>query len=508
MKILFATPECAPYVKTGGLGDVSAALPATLAALGHDVHVLMPAYRGMKVSGEIGDGVELPPWGAWPAAQLVPVKTANGVTLLLLACPSLYQRPGGPYVDSSGRDYHDNALRFGFLSWVAAQLGTIHSPLKDWSADIVHANDWPCGLAALYLAQSRMITPNVPAAASVITIHNLAFQGVFPMDSAELLGVPHHWRGMDGVEFWGQLSMLKAGLQFADAITTVSPTYAREIQTPQHGAAFDGILRARSERLRGILNGIDTHLWDPAKDPLLPYHFAPNKMQGKASCKAALQSRVGLPTDKGAMLFAVVSRLTPQKGIDLVLGALPHLLQSGAQLVVLGQGDPGLQQALKDAAQKHPKQVAVTLGFDEGLAHLIEAGSDAFLMPSRFEPCGLNQMYSQAYGTPPIVAPVGGLVDSVTDANGDAAHGTGFVMRSCDPGGLLDAIERALKAWREPQRWRRIQSNGMARHFGWEDSALQYLEVYQRAILAAGGQPPATTAAGTGTGAGAGTAPR
>ena len=491
MKILFATPECAPYVKTGGLGDVSAALPATLAALGHDVHILMPAYKGMKVSGEIGDGVELPAWGPWPAAQLVPVKIANGVTLLLLACPSLYQRPGGPYVDASGRDYHDNAVRFGLLARIAAQLGTVHSPLRGWSADVVHANDWPCAMAPLYLAQSRLISPQEPTAASVLTIHNLAFQGVFPMASADLLGVPHHWRGMDGVEFWGQLSMLKAGIQFADAITTVSPSYAREIQTPAHGVGFDGILRARASRLRGILNGIDTRLWDPSSDPLLPYHFSPENLQGKARCKSALQARVGLPAQKSAMLFALVSRLTPQKGVDLVLGALPRLVAAGAQLVVLGQGDPGLQQALKDAAQKHPTQVSVTLGFDEGLAHLIEAGADCFLMPSRFEPCGLNQMYSQAYGTPPVVAPVGGLLDSVTDATADPAHGTGFVMKACDPAGLDDALARAQRTWRETHQWRRIQANGMARHFGWEDSAMQYLEVYGRAALVGGGGTPA-----------------
>ena len=491
MKILFATPECAPYVKTGGLGDVSAALPATLAALGHDVHILLPAYKGMKVSGEIGDGVDLPAWGPWPAAQLVPVKIANGVTLLMLACPGLYQRPGGPYVDASGRDYHDNALRFGLLSRVAAQLGTVHTPLRGWTADIVHANDWPTGMAPLYLAQSRMIAPHEPTAASILTIHNLAFQGVFPMASADLLGVPHHWRGMDGVEFWGELSMLKAGLQFADAITTVSPSYAREIQTPAQGAGFDGILRARASHLRGILNGIDTRLWDPQADTLLPFHYGPQRMQGKAQCKAALQARLGLPTDKSAVLFSVVSRLTSQKGIDLVLGALPRLVSAGAQLAVLGQGDPALQQALKDAAQKHPKQVAVSLGFDEGLAHLIEAGSDVFLMPSRFEPCGLNQMYSQAYGTPPIVAPVGGLLDSVTDASADAAHGTGFIMTGADPEGLDDAIARAMRLWREPQRWRRIQANGMARHFGWEDSAAQYVEVYQRALQDVRGVPAA-----------------
>ncbi|WP_346730738.1 glycogen synthase GlgA [Ramlibacter paludis] len=484
MKILFATPECAPYVKTGGLGDVSAALPATLARLGHDVHLLLPAYRGMKVSGEIGDGVELPAYGPWPAAQLVPVKAPNGVTLLLLACPALYQRAGGPYVDAGGNDYGDNALRFGLLSRVAAQLGTVQSPLPGWTADVVHCNDWPCGLAPLYLALARSLPLQQRTAASVMTIHNLAFQGVFPMESADLLGVPHHWRGLDGVEFWGQLSMLKAGLQFADAITAVSPTYAREIQTEAHGVGLDGVLRARSARLRGILNGIDTQAWDPASDALLPHRFGRDGLQGKSLNKKALQVRSGLTAEPRAPLFAVVSRLTEQKGIDLVLAALPRLLAAGAQLVVLGQGQPELQAALRKAAEQNPRQVAVTLGFDEGLAHLIEAGADAFLMPSRFEPCGLNQMYSQAYGTPPIVAPVGGLRDSVTDATKDPANGTGFVMKSADAAGLDDALQRALRTWKEPPLWRKLQLNGMSRNFGWEDSAEEYLSVYEQAIAA------------------------
>jgi starch synthase len=436
----------------------------------------------MKVDGEVGAGVDLRPFAQWPAAQLLPVKLDNGVTLLLLACPDLYQRPGGPYVDASGRDYHDNAMRFGMLSRVAALLGTAHSPQPGWVADVVHANDWPCAMAPLYLAHARLLAPGAKTAASVVTIHNLAFQGVFPIDSADVFGVPPEWRGVDGVEFWGQLSMLKAGLQFADAITTVSPTYAREIQTPANGVGFDGILRARASRLRGILNGIDTKQWDPAADTLLPYHFSARNLKGKAACKAALQARVGLPAETAAMMLSMVSRLTPQKGVDLVLQALPRILASGAQLVVLGSGEPGLQQALRDAAQQYPKQVAVTLGFDEGLAHLIEAGADAFLMPSRFEPCGLNQMYSQVYGTPPIVAPVGGLLDSVTDASADPAQGTGFVMTACDAAGLDDALARAVRAWREPKLWRRIQANGMARHFGWEDSARQYVEVYERAL--------------------------
>ncbi len=482
MNILFATPECAPYVKTGGLGDVSAALPATLAAMGHDVRVLMPAYRGMKISGDVGDAADIPAYGPWPAAQLLPVRTDTGVTLLLLACPALYQRAGGPYVDSGGRDYHDNLMRFGFLSRVAALLGTGHSPCADWRADVVHANDWPCGLAPLYLAQAREFGGGQPVAASVMTIHNMAFQGMFGMDSADMLGIPQAWRGMDGVEFWGHLSMLKAGLQFADAITTVSPSYAQEIQTEAFGVGLEGVLRARADRLSGILNGIDTRIWNPAEDKLIAQAYGPGTLGAKARNKAALQSRCGLAPDPDAMLFGVVSRLTAQKGIDLVLGGLKDLLAQGGQLAVLGQGDPGLQQALQEAAKQSPRHVAVTVSFSEEMAHGIEAGADCFLMPSRFEPCGLNQMYSQAYGTPPLVAPVGGLRDSVSDAAQDCAQGTGFVMERIDAIGFEDALRRAFDAFRDPQRWHRIQANGMARHFGWEDSAAQYLHVYRQAM--------------------------
>lgn len=491
MNILFATPECAPYVKTGGLGDVSGALPATLAAMGHDVRVLLPAYKGMRVAGEVGDSVDLPAQGPWPAAQLLPVRTENNITLLLLACPSLYQRAGGPYVDANGQDYHDNALRFGLLARVAAALGTAASPCRPWRADVVHANDWPCGLAPLYLAQTHAMAPQEPVAASVLTIHNIAFQGVFPMHTADMLGIPLHWRGIEGVEFWGQLSMLKAGLQFADAITTVSPSYAREIQTDAFGVGLEGVLRMRASRLAGILNGIDTRIWNPATDPLIPHPYSQGSMGGKLLNKAALQARCGLAGEPLALLCGLVSRLTPQKGVDLVLAALPALLSQGGQLVVLGQGDPALQHALQDAALRHPGQVAVTVGFDEAFAHQIEAGADLFLMPSRFEPCGLNQMYSQCYGTPPLVTAVGGLADSVTDATRDPAHGTGYVMNRPDAASFHDALQRAWADWREPARWRRIQANGMARHFGWEESAAHYLEVYQRAI--AQSQPAGAT---------------
>ncbi|MFL6692999.1 MAG: glycogen synthase GlgA [Ramlibacter sp.] len=485
MNILFATPECAPYVKTGGLGDVSGALPAALAALGHDVRVLLPAYRGMKVAGEIGDTVELPAFGPWPAAQLLPVRVASGVTMLLLACPALYQRAGGPYVDASGRDYDDNVLRFGLLSRVAAQLGTRDTPLAGWQADVVHANDWPTALAPLYLALARDGSPQHRVAASVVTIHNMAFQGSFPMHAADVLGIPHHLRGMEGVEFWGQVSMLKAGLQFADAITTVSPTYAREIQTPDFGVGMDGVLRARASRLTGILNGIDTDVWSPAKDTLLLHTYGAADLAGKARNKAALQKQLGLSVSAKAMLFGVVSRMTPQKGIDLVLEQMDKLLAEAGQLVVLGMGEPWLQDALAEAARRSPKQVHVTVGFNEALAHRIEAGADCFLMPSRFEPCGLNQMYSQAYGTPPLVNGTGGLVDSVRDATEDPVDGTGFVMRSADAAGFAEALGRARATFRDAAAWRRVQLNGMRQQFGWEASAARYVQVYQQAQGAA-----------------------
>ena len=361
MNILFATPECAPHVKTGGLGDVSAALPPVLARLGHQVQILMPNYSAMQVAGDVVASHDVLAQDQWPAAQLIEIDAGNGVPLLLLDCPSLYHRDGSPYVGADGADHPDNAIRFGFLSQVAARLGTRASPLPHWRADIVHANDWPLGMTPLYLMQARLADPGGTAAASVMTIHNLAFQGLFPMESADLLAVPWHQRGIDGVEFWGQLSMLKAGLQFADAITTVSPTYAREIQTGAAGVGLDGMLRARADRLSGILNGIDGAVWDPATDKLLPHRYGAQSLALKPLNKTALQARCGLQPRADAMVFGVVSRLTAQKGIDLLLAALPALLAQGGQLAVLGQGEPALQQALLDAVARHPGAVAVSV---------------------------------------------------------------------------------------------------------------------------------------------------
>jgi starch synthase len=485
VKILFATPECAPWVKTGGLGDVSGALPPMLERLGHSVRVLMPAYRDMKIEGDVIETVDLPADGRWPAAQLMTVRTP-AITLVLLSCPALYDRPGGPYLTPEGHDHHDNAYRFGFLAHVAARIGMPMTPLRDWQADVVHSNDWPTALAPMYLADWRTSLPRHQRAASVITIHNIAFQGIFPMHLADVIGVPWHWRGMDGVEFWGQMSMLKAALQFADAITTVSPSYAQEIRTEAFGVGLHGVLQAQSHKLTGILNGIDTQVWNPRTDEYLERGYGEHDIAtAKHADKIALQERCGLAIRERAMLFGVVSRLTSQKGIDLVLGAVDSIVARGGQLVVLGQGEAALHEALRAAAQRHPHDVSVRFGFDEALAHRIEAGIDCFLMPSRFEPCGLNQMYSQAYGTPPIVSPVGGLKDSVVDVDADPVDGSGFVMASCDAAGFDDALDRAFAAYADAAIWERIQRNGMARRFGWEQSAARYVEVYERALAAA-----------------------
>ncbi len=475
MKILFATPECAPLVKTGGLGDVSAALPRALRALGHDAIILMPAYGGMPIDGTLQSIVPLPAFGPWPAAQLLQVTAADGMPFLLLSCPTVYANASTPYGDPAHTPLREQAQRFGLLSRVAALLGTEQSPIN-WRADIVHANDWPCGLAPLYLQQARMAGQQ-DVARSLITIHNLAFQGVMPMEACDLLDISPAYRTMEGVEFWGQLSMLKAGLQFADAITTVSPTYAREIQQPALGFGLDGVLRTRAERLHGVLNGIDTTAWNPATDPLIAANYDAEHLEAKVLNRNALRKRCGLAASPGPLL-GLVGRLTSQKGVDLVLAGAPALLARGAQLVVLGKGEPQLEAGLRALEKKHAGQVHATLGFDEALAHQIEAGADCFLMPSRFEPCGLNQMYSQAYGTVPVVTATGGLADTVSDVSDDKQQGTGFIMKVASAAEFDAAMARMWSAWLEPDRWRKIQTRGMRKDFGWANAASQYEQLF------------------------------
>jgi len=462
MRILFVTPECAPLTKTGGLGDVSAALPAALRAAGLDVRTLLPGY------GEVLSGTR----GLAEIARLHVLGFDVGLlaagSLLVIDCPTLYRREGGPYQDRSGQDWGDNALRFAVLSKTASVLASAASPLV-WRPDCLHCNDWPAALAAAYLAFDARA-----AARSVVTVHNLAFQGNFDAALLERLGLPQRSFTIEGLEFHGQLSFLKAGLVYADAISTVSPSYAREIQSEPFGCGLDGLLRQRRESLTGILNGIDTALWDPASDPLLTAPYDASRLEPKALNKQALQLRLRLDVDSAVPLLGVVSRLTHQKGSDLLADAIDDLAALPAQVAVLGKGEARMETALRAAAERYPGKVSVTTGFDESLAHLIEAGADLFLMPSRYEPCGLNQMYSQRYGTPPIACATGGLIDTIEDGQ------SGFLFARPEAGALLDSVRRAVEYRRDAPRWREMQRRGMQRDFSWSAAARQYAALYSR----------------------------
>ena len=472
--ILHVTPECAPIVKTGGLGDVSAALPAAQRALGADARVLLPGVP--QVIAALPERVELTRLQVLGFdVTLLDGQLPNGVPLLVVDCPELYARPGTPYQDASGNDFEDNAVRFGVLSRTAAALGTNHSPF-DWLPDVIHCHDWPAALAPVYLAHI-----GEPHAATVTTIHNLAFQGVFTNDQVAGLSLPPASRGSSQLEYWGKVSFLKGGIVCADAVTTVSNTYAREIQEEKLGMGMDGVLRQRFGSLFGILNGIDTALWDPLTDPHLDSRYGPLTLDKKRPNKIALKRQVHLTGANEKPLIGMVTRLTHQKGVDLVVGAAESLIAMGAQLVVMGVGDRDLSAALALLPVRFPGDVAVVNAFDESLAHRIEAGADMFLMPSRFEPCGMNQMYSQRYGTPPIAYATGGLVDTIEDdARSTTAKPTGFLMDDTTSGALALAAERAIVAWKDQRRWRSIQLNGMAKDFGWEAAAKKYLEVYSR----------------------------
>jgi starch synthase len=463
MKVLYATPECAPLTKTGGLGDVSAALPEALRAQGVEVYTFLPGY------GEVLQAIGRTRALADLSVLGFECRLLHADDFVILACPVLYERDGGPYLDAHGRDYEDNALRFGVFARAAALLGGARSPL-DWRPDVLHCHDWPTGLAPTYLREEPQ------RAASVMTIHNLAFQGNFEASLLSSLEIPAGAFTLDGVEFWGRISFLKGGIAYADAVTTVSPTYAREIRTPELGCGLDGLLRHRQHVLTGILNGIDTSVWDPAHDSHLEQRYDAGSLELKRRNKAALQRRMGLPVEPDVPLFGIVSRFTHQKGIDLVAAAADALAALPAQLVAIGTGTRDIETSMSAAARRNPQRMAVKIGFDEALAHAIEAGADAFLMPSRFEPCGLNQMYSQRYGTPPVARATGGLVDTVEDGV------TGFLFSE----DLVDAARRATTLFTHPERWQAMQRAGMTRDFGWPAAARRYADLYQRVFLCRG----------------------
>ncbi len=479
INVLFVTSEVAPLIKTGGLADVSGALPAALRSINVDVRILVPGYpQVMSKMGPhevVATFSDLP---GFPSSRLIFSIMENGVPLLVLDCPMLFKRAGGPYADPTGHDWLDNPLRFGLLSRIAAVLGSDESPLS-WRPDLIHGNDWQTGLTGVYLSVAKGAVPNI------ITIHNLAFQGNFRPMKVELLQLPPASFNVNGLELYGNMSFLKGGLYYAYHITTVSPNYAKEIQTDALGFGLQGLLRSRTNDTTGILNGIDTDEWNPESDKHLSSHFSPTRMVGKAKNKLALQTRMGLNLEANVPLLGVVSRMTHQKGLDLLLEIAPHLMELPVQLVMLGSGEPAMQHAAGLLAKQYPGNIATMIGFDEGLSHQIEAGADMFIMPSRFEPCGLNQFYSQRYGTPPIVNNTGGLADSVVDCNPDTLKdgtASGFVLTNMTADDLYDTIKRAVELYHDERKWKALRKNCMSKDFSWETSAKAYRQVYLKVL--------------------------
>ncbi|MDM0044848.1 glycogen synthase GlgA [Variovorax dokdonensis] len=490
MRILQVSAELFPLLKTGGLADVTGALPTALQAAGHDVRALLPGFPAI-VAGVRDSAPQAEfdtPWGERVRLQRGRIPgSAPGVPDLptyWIDAPRLYDRPGNPYEDEHRQPYGDNHLRFALLGWAAARLA--HGMDAKWQPQVVHAHDWHAALAPTYLACVPQ-PAGLPRAATVYTVHNLAYQGLFAPWHLQELGLPPAAFHMNGLEYHGQISFMKGGLCFADRITTVSPTYAREIQTPEQGFGLDGVLRSRAHVLSGILNGVDDRVWNPATDTLLGARFDRKKMPGKARCKAALQAELGLTEQADAPLFILVSRLTEQKGLPLVLEGLDAIVGQGGQLALLGSGDGWLEAAFRERAAASPAQVSVTLGYSEALAHRLFGGGDVTLVPSLFEPCGLTQMYGLKYGSLPLVHRVGGLADTVVDSSlENIADGTatGFVFDRFDGEAFARAVRRAIALFRRPTDWRAVRAAAMNRPADWGLAANQYVSVYEQALAA------------------------
>ncbi len=468
--VLSVTSEVAPLVKTGGLADVAGALPGALVEHGVEMRTLVPGYPGVMAALETPTTcAKLPDCFGGTACVLA--ARAGGLDLLVLDAPHLYERGAGIYLSEAGRDWPDNPERFAALSWVAAEIA--NGLIADWRPALIHAHDWQGGLAPYYLSRSKAARQ----VRSVLTIHNIAFQGLAPPRKLAALKINPADFTPEGLEYWGQISALKAGLVHADWLTTVSPSYAEELLTPEFGMGLEGVLMGRRAEFSGILNGIDMEVWSPATDPNITNYTTP---KGKAPNKAALRAELGLPEAEGP-LCVVISRLTAQKGLDLLLEALPILLERGGQLALLGSGDDALEAAFQNAAE-HP-HVAVRIGYDELLAHRMIAGGDAILLPSRFEPCGLTQLYGLRYGTLPLVALTGGLADTVIPASpatlADKVVATGLQFHPVTALSLSNALARLCALYQQPKLWRKISSNAMAHPVGWRQSAAAYAQLYK-----------------------------
>jgi starch synthase len=477
MRVLHVAAEVFPLVKTGGLADVLAALPVAQADLGADVRLLLPglpavleAVHSARPVINIGAG-----FGALRARLLLARMPGSKLPVYVVDAPHLYRRGGSPYQNSRGEEWADNLQRFALLGWVAAHLASGDAD-EQWVPEVVNAHDWHAAMSCAYIAEHEPTR-----AASIFTVHNLAYQGLFSMQDWALLGMPSRLMSPSGLEYHGQLSFMKAGLKFAHQITTVSPTYAREIATHEFGCGLDGVIRGRQTAVAGILNGIDDAVWNPALDPAIAQRYDAERPQGKVACRRALQAEMQLEPDDEALIVTLITRLTAQKGLDLVLAALPALVHDGVQFAVQGTGDAALEAAFLAAQKAHAGRVQIQVGYDEARAHRLVAGADVIAVPSRFEPCGLTQMYGLRYGTLPLVRRVGGLADTVVDATPEnlaGAQATGFVFDAATPAAFERCMREALALHRDPATWQRMTATAMAQRFSWAGPAREYLSLY------------------------------
>jgi starch synthase len=475
MRVLFVSSEGLPYSKTGGLADVVEALPKALVEMGHEVAVLLPRYRGNQVTVTMVSSVTVALGDRLRFPSIGEGQVLAGVHYFFVDDPEFFDREQ-LYGDWAG-DYKDNAQRFAEFSRVAIEFAK-----RVWMPDLIHCHDWQSALVPVLLRTQHADDPAVESLPVVITIHNLGYQGLFPPADLGKIGLPDNLFTTDTLEFYGQVNFLKGGLIFSDYLTTVSRRYAEEIQTPEYGAGLEGVIRGRAERLVGILNGVDYTIWSPEADPFIAQHYSARNLEGKKACKRNLLEIFELPPDNlNRPLIGIISRFVDQKGFDLIAEIGAEMVKENLALVALGTGLPEYEKLFKELAQKHPARVGVKIGYDNGLAHRIEAGADLFLMPSRYEPCGLNQIYSLRYGTVPVVRATGGLDDTIQNFDPRSEQGTGFKFEGYSGPTLLASLRAALETYRQPKLWRTLQLNGMAKDFSWKASAEAYATVYEAA---------------------------
>lgn len=477
-KVLYISSEAFPLIKTGGLGDVAGSLPVSLLKNSQDVKLLLPAYPEVLKKISKSKVIAVSSYYNQSVKIIETRLPGTNAIVWLVDCPTLFNRPGGPYADHLGDAWHDNALRFAIFCHVAVDI-SLNRLLLNWQPNVVHCNDWQTGLVP------ALLSTHTDRPATIFTIHNLAYQGVFDKQTFVDLQLPTELWHMDGLEFYDQLSFIKGGLAYADKINAVSPNYALEILQPEFGYGLDGLLKKRQQHLSGILNGIDEKHWNPGTDECLTQKYNRRSINKKPVNKTSLQKELSLPVDASIPMIGMISRLVEQKGLEIILQKLDDFVNMPVQLVILGTGETHYELELSKAAQKNPEKLKVIIGYDECMAHRIEAASDLYLMPSTFEPCGLNQLYSLRYGTLPVVTYVGGLADTVTDTNEENINNNtanGFVFKEQCATALLETVERALTLYRDPAIWRQLQINAMSSNFSWQSSAEHYIELYQEAL--------------------------